>query len=72
MVLEDLNQVLDELPERLIVGTSADGGMRPDPGLVEGLEARGIWVEVHRTEEAVRRYAALDPSRTAAALHLTC
>ncbi len=72
MVLEDLDQVLDELPERLIVGTGADGRMRPDPGLVEGLQARGVLVEAHRTDEAVRRYAALDPSRTAAALHLTC
>jgi hypothetical protein len=29
--LADLEDVLDELPERLVVGTGADGRMRPDP-----------------------------------------
>jgi hypothetical protein len=72
LVLADLEEVLDELPERLIVGTGADGQMRPDLGLVQQLEARGVQVEIHRTDEAVRRYAALDPHWTAAALHLTC
>lgn len=72
LVLDDLDGVLGELPDRLIVGTGADGRMRPDPGLIERLEERGVHVEVHRTDEAIRRYADLDPRRTAAALHLTC
>jgi hypothetical protein len=70
--LEDLDEVLDELPERLLVGTGAYGRMRPDPGMLEALRARGIDVQVLPTEDAVRRYAALDPRKTAAALHLTC
>ena len=72
LVLEDLDEVLDELPERLLVGTGAYGRMRPDPGTLEALRARGVDVEVVRTPEAIRRYAQLDPHRTAAALHLTC
>ncbi len=72
LVLEDLADVLDDLPERLIVGCGADGRMRPDPDCVKRLEEHGTEVEVFRTDEAVRRYAGLDPARTAAALHLTC
>jgi hypothetical protein len=72
LVLEDLDQVLDELPECLLVGTGAYGRMRPDPGALETLRARGIEVEVLPTADAVQRYTRLDPRKTAAALHLTC
>ncbi|GIU98747.1 MAG: hypothetical protein KatS3mg014_0363 [Actinomycetota bacterium] len=72
LVLEDLAGVLDELPERLVIGTGAVGRMRPDPEALRTLRERGIEVEVLPTEEAVRRYGELDPDRTAAALHLTC
>ncbi len=72
LVLEDLAGVLDELPQRLVVGTGAVGRMRPDPGALRALRDRGVEVEVLPTAEAVRRYGELDPARTAAALHLTC
>ena len=72
LVLEDLEEVLDELPERLLVGTGAYGQIRPDPATLETLRSRGVEVEVLPTAEAVQRYAKLDPQTTAAALHLTC
>ena len=72
LVIEDLTDVLDELPERLVVGTGASGRMQPEPKTLETLRRRGIEVEVHRTEEAVKRYVELDRSKAAAALHLTC
>ena len=72
LVLEDLEQVLDELPERLIVGTGAYGRLEPNRDAVAELERRGVHVEALPTEEAVRRYGALNPAATAAALHLTC
>jgi hypothetical protein len=72
LVLEDLEDVLDDLPERLLVGTGADGRLRPDPAALEALRERGIEVEALPTAEAVARYGELDPRRTAAALHLTC
>ena len=72
LVLEDLLEVLEDLPERLVVGTGAQGRMRPDPGTLRELEERGVAVEALPTGEAVRRYGKLDPGRTAAALHLTC
>jgi len=72
LVLEDLLEVLDELPERLIVGTGAYGRMKPDPRTLEQLAERGVHVEALPTAEAVDRYNSLDPARAAAALHLTC
>ena len=71
-MLADLGDVIEELPERLVVGTGAHGQMRPDPGALEQLRQRGVEVEALPTDEAVRRYGELDPRRTAAALHLTC
>jgi hypothetical protein len=72
LVRNDLGDVLEEPPERLIVGTGASGLMRPDPATLEVLRHRGIDVVVARTGEAVRLYAEADPATTAAALHLTC
>lgn len=72
LALEDLEDVLDELPQRLIVGTGASGQMRPDPATLDALRGRGIEVEVARTDDAVRLLAESDPATTAAALHLTC
>jgi hypothetical protein len=72
LVLDDLREVLDELPERLIVGTGAEGRMRPDDSMIDALSARGVEVEAMPTAEAVRRFTGLDAARAAAALHLTC
>lgn len=72
LVLEDLEDVLEDLPERLIVGMGASSQMRPDPAMLERLNERGIEVECLPTDRAVIRFGELDPARTAAALHLTC
>src|SRR5687767_13009647 len=72
LVLEDLVEVLNELPERLLVGTGAHGRLKPDPNTLRELKERGVSVEAMPTAEAVARYRELDPRRTAAALHLTC
>ena len=72
LVMEDLEDVLDELPGRLIVGRGAHGRLRPHPTVIEELRKRGVDVEVLDTAEAVERYGESDEARTAAALHLTC
>ena len=72
LVLADLDEVLEELPPHLIVGTGAYGQLRPDPRSLDELRDRGVEVEALPTADAVRRYSELDSSRTAAALHLTC
>jgi hypothetical protein len=72
LVLEDLDDVVDELPGRLVLGTGANGRLRPDPVTLKLLRQRGVEVEALPTDEAVRRFQELDPAATAAALHLTC
>jgi hypothetical protein len=62
LVLDDLEAVLDELPERLVFGTGAYGRMTPDLEALEQLRGRGIEVEALPTGEAVRRYDALAPT----------
>jgi hypothetical protein len=71
LVRDDLKDVREELPDRLVVGTGASGEMRPDPEVVEQLRREGVEVEALPTADAVRRNGELDPRRTAAALHLT-
>ena len=72
LAMEDLNDVLEELPARLVLGIGAYGRLRPDAAVIAELERRGVQVECLPTDEAVRRYGELDERRTAAALHLTC
>jgi hypothetical protein len=75
LVIEDLADVLDELPERLIVGCGYAGRLEPDPSVVEALAKRGVEVEALPTPDAVDRFGELeakDPAAIAAALHLTC
>jgi hypothetical protein len=72
LVLADLGDVLDDLPGHLVIGTGAYGRMRPDDEALARLRERGVEIEALPTADAVRRYAELDPRRTAAALHLTC
>ena len=72
LILEDLDEVLEELPEHLVIGTGADGRMRPEQATLDALRARGIVVDALPTGAAVRLFGELDPTRTAAALHLTC
>jgi hypothetical protein len=72
LAMDDLDEVLDELPERLVLGCGAHGRLRPDPAVIDALERRGVAVEALPTDEAVRRYNELDERKTAAALHLTC
>jgi hypothetical protein len=55
LVLEDLDEVLGELPAHLVIGTGAEGRMQPDSGAIAELQAHGVEVEALPTAEAVRR-----------------
>jgi hypothetical protein len=72
LVIADLEEVLEELPDHLIVGCGAHGRLEPERATLDSLRDRGIAVELAPTAEAVDKYNAADPRRTAAALHLTC
>jgi hypothetical protein len=72
LVMQDLDDVIDELPARFVLGLGAHRRLRSDPAVIAELQRRGVTVECLPTDAAVRRYAELDERRTAAALHLTC
>jgi hypothetical protein len=75
LVIEDLEEVIDELPERLVVGCGYAGRLEPDPSVIDALRSRGVRVEALPTDQAVARFEELearDPTAVAAALHLTC
>jgi hypothetical protein len=72
LVESDLEGVIDNLPNRLIVGCGAYGRLHPDPAALDFLRERGIEVEAVPTDEAVELFNASDRGQTAAALHLTC
>ena len=60
LVVADLEAVIDDLPERLIVGTGAYAQMRPDSEPLDELRERGIEIEALPTDEAVHRCGELD------------
>ena len=75
LVIDDLDEVVGELPARLVVGCGHDGRLRPDPSVAEALARIGVEMEALPTADAVRRYTDLEtqnPAAVAAALHLTC
>jgi len=75
LAIEDLQDVIDELPPRLVLGCGYASRLEPDPSVIEALARRGVDVEPLPTDRAVARFQELqaqDPAGVAAALHLTC
>jgi hypothetical protein len=73
--LEDLSELLEGHPERLVIGTGAYGRMRPSAGLGRELAERGVILEEVPTAAAVDRINELLRAGAvgwAGALHLTC
>ena len=70
---EDLEEVIEEKPEVLIIGTGSPGRLRVPSELEDYLRSQGIDVIVEPTGEACQTFNRLCRSlRVAAALHLTC
>ncbi|MCD6263234.1 Mth938-like domain-containing protein [Candidatus Bathyarchaeota archaeon] len=74
LAVEDLEEVLEEKPEVLVVGTGAYGLMRVLEETRRRLKEEGIELIAQRTGKAYKTYNELLKSgrRVAAALHLTC
>src|SRR5918911_390949 len=66
LAMEDLADVIDDLPERLIVGCGYAGRLRPDRAVVEALRRRGTEIEALPTDAAVARYGELAEANPAA------
>lgn len=71
--IEDIEEVIEERPEVLIIGTGSSGVMKVPKEVVEFIRGRGIEVHVLRTKEACELFNKLEKTRNVvAALHLTC
>ena len=55
LAIEDLQEVLEELPARLVLGIGAYGRLRPDVADIAELERRGEQVECLPTDAAALR-----------------
>ncbi len=70
---EDLAEVLEFLPETVIIGTGAYGMLKVSREAQEFLAQEGIELIAVPTKDAVQRYHELAlKKRVAALLHLTC
>ena len=68
--IDDLIEVLEEKPKKLIVGTGASGMVLVPNEVKEILTEKGIELVILKTEEACQRFNA--EKNVVAALHLTC
>ncbi|MHC4727497.1 MAG: Mth938-like domain-containing protein [Planctomycetota bacterium] len=70
----DISKVLEEAPEKLVIGTGDSGMMRVSEGVLELCKNRGIEVVVCRTAVAKTKFneAAEAGTVVAACFHLTC
>jgi hypothetical protein len=74
LLMEDIATVLDGVPDKLVIGTGANGMMKVSEGAMKLCKNRGIEIEVYRTTDAVTRFnKAVEAGITVAAcFHLTC
>lgn len=70
----DLGEVLDHGPEVVVVGCGQQGRLGVPQEAVDAVRGAGVELEVHRSQEAVRRYNELVDRgrRVGALLHSTC
>jgi hypothetical protein len=71
--IDDLQEVLNEDPEIIVIGTGYSGIMKVNKDVILHFKSRGIKVIVEKTPEAAKIYNELSPlKKTIACLHLTC
>lgn len=71
--IEDLQDVLNEKPDTIIIGTGAYGVMKVPETVIKHLKDRNINIIIQKTCEAVKTYNNLESKEgIVVALHLTC
>lgn len=71
--LEDIEDIIEESPDVLIVGTGASNRMTVPQETKESIESKGIKLIIKDTREACETYNEISEKEdTVAALHLTC
>lgn len=71
--IEDIEEIINEKPEVLIIGTGYMGIMEVPEKVIEYVKSNGIEIIIAKTSEACKKYNELYKSKkVCAALHLTC
>jgi len=73
LCLEDLEDVFQEKPEVLVIGTGFYGLMKTEEEVKREAEAKGIALIIEKTEKAVQNFNEIASKKKAiGAFHLTC
>ena len=74
LVPEDIEALLEAAPDRLIIGTGANGRMSVSGNVITLCRERDIGIEMLPTHDAAKRFneAAEEVPAVAACFHLTC
>ncbi len=73
LAISDIQDVLDELPDILIIGTGSAGVMRVPDDVQNEIRNRGIELIIEPTESACNIFNKISKTkRVVAVLHLTC
>ncbi len=71
--MQDLEALWQSPPHTLVIGTGAFGFIKPAPGLINAIEARGIKVIMSKSADACEIFNKLSSDGDVAlAIHLTC
>lgn len=68
----DLKEVIEFEPDKLIIGTGQNGRMKVPSFLINKLNKQNITTEVYKTDTAVKKYNKREGDNIVCALHLTC
>ena len=68
----DLKEVIEFEPDKLIIGTGKNGRMKVPSSLINKLNKQNITTEVYKTDKAVKKYNKRAGDNIVCALHLTC
>lgn len=72
LTIQDVEELLDERPTTIVIGTGAFGRMRVPEETRQALSNAGCTIIVASTKTACDRFNQLEDPGAAAALHLTC
>ena len=73
LCLSDIDDILQENPERIIIGCGYSGFLKVPPLLIAGLQKKGISLIDVPTQKAVEMFnSAGDLKKAAFGFHLTC
>ena len=71
--LKDIEDVLQEIPEVIVIGTGFYGILEVEEEVKETAQSKGITLIIEKTENAVQSYNEIaSQKKTIGAFHLTC